>query len=613
MAFLPEFLEEIRARVALADVIGRRVKLVRRGRELLGLCPFHNEKTPSFSVVEDKGFYHCFGCGAHGDVIGFVMRHENLPFPEAVERLAGEAGITVPELSPEERVRERERHSIYSVVESTCAWFTAQLATPAGARARDYLEGRGVSAAMVETFRLGFAPEQRGALKAALAGQGISEAMMIAAGLLIQPEDSGRESYDRFRGRLIFPITDRRGRVIAFGGRILGEGEPKYLNSPETAVFHKGTHLYGYALAADRARRKRSVVAVEGYMDVIALHQAGITNAVAPLGTAITEAQIEALWRLAPEPVLCFDGDAAGRRAAFRAGERVLARLRAGHSLRFAWLPAGDDPDSLLADSGPERLRELLGRAGSLADLLWELVMGKDALATPERQAGVRQRLRELVSQIPDADLRFYFERHFQDRIWKALRAEREKGQGGKAPGAAQSRRSRDEAPSKDLAGSELSSAAESRERRLLQILLFHPKLVAEFAEEVAHLDLASQRHGTLRDAILGVIGPEGDAPADLAERLGEDEQVSRAVLDLTGQEARAKNWQGGGELGKIEAVRLEFRQILDRQQLGDLERFKREAEESFAADPSERNMEKLNSAIRMLHDAPGREEEIQD
>ncbi len=613
MAFPPEFLDEIRARVALADVIGRRVKLVRRGRELLGLCPFHNEKTPSFSVVEDKGFYHCFGCGAHGDVIGFVMRHENLPFPEAVERLAGEAGIAVPELSPEERVRERERHSIYSVVESACAWFEAQLTTPAGARARSYLEGRGVSAAMVETFHLGFAPDQRGALKTALAGQDISEAMMIAAGLLIQPEDSRRESYDRFRGRLIFPITDRRGRVIAFGGRILGEGEPKYLNSPETAVFHKGTHLYGYALAADRARRKRSVVAVEGYMDVIALHQAGITNAVAPLGTAITEAQIEALWRLAPEPVLCFDGDAAGRRAAFRAGERVLARLRAGHSLRFAWLPAGEDPDSLLSNGGPERLREVLGRAGSLADLLWELVMGKDALATPERQAGVRQRLRELVSQIPDADLRFYFERHFQDRIWKALRVDREKGQGGKASGAAQSRRSRDEAPSKDLAGSELSSTAESRERRLLQILLFHPELVAEFAEEVAQLDLASRRHGALRDAILGVIGPDGDAPADLAERLGDDEQVSRTVLDLTGQAARAKNWQGGGELGKIEAVRLEFRQILDRQQLGDLERFKREAEASFAADPSERNMEKLNSAIRMLHDAPGREEEIQD
>ena len=421
MAFPPEFLDEIRARVALTDVIGRRVKLTRRGRELLGLCPFHNEKTPSFSVVEDKGFYHCFGCGAHGDVIGFVMRHENLPFPEAVERLAGEAGIAVPQLSPEERVRERERHSIYSVVEAACAWFEAQLAAPAGAGARDYLEARGVSAAMVESFRLGFAPDARGALKAALAGQEISEAMMLAAGLLVQPEDSAREPYDRFRGRLIFPITDRRGRVIAFGGRILGAGEPKYLNSPETAVFHKGTHLYGYALAAERARRRNSVVAVEGYMDVIALHQAGITNAVAPLGTAITEAQIEALWRLAPEPVLCFDGDAAGRRAAFRAGERVLPRLRAGRSLRFAWLPAGEDPDSLLGDAGPERLREVLGRAGTLADLLWELVAGKDALATPERQAGVRQRLRELVAQIPDADLRFYFERHFQDRIWKAL------------------------------------------------------------------------------------------------------------------------------------------------------------------------------------------------
>ena len=613
MAFPPEFLDEIRARVALTDVIGRRVKLTRRGRELLGLCPFHNEKTPSFSVVEDKGFYHCFGCGAHGDVIGFVMRHENLPFPEAVERLAGEAGIAVPQLSPEERVRERERHSIYSVVEAACAWFEAQLAAPAGAGARDYLEARGVSAAMVESFRLGFAPDARGALKAALAGQEISEAMMLAAGLLVQPEDSAREPYDRFRGRLIFPITDRRGRVIAFGGRILGAGEPKYLNSPETAVFHKGTHLYGYALAAERARRRNSVVAVEGYMDVIALHQAGITNAVAPLGTAITEAQIEALWRLAPEPVLCFDGDAAGRRAAFRAGERVLPRLRAGRSLRFAWLPAGEDPDSLLGDAGPERLREVLGRAGTLADLLWELVTGKDALATPERQAGVRQRLRELVAQIPDADLRFYFERHFQDRIWKALRAARETGRGGQAPGAARGAGRRDEAPSRDLGVGELSSAPESRERRLLQILLFHPELVAEVAEEIARLDFASRRLDALRDAILGTIGAEGDAPGELAQTLGEDERVARTVLDLSGEEARAKNWQGGEERGELKAVRSELRQILDRQQLGELERFKREAEASFAADPSERNLEKLNSAVRMLHDAPGREEEIQD
>ena len=613
MAFPPEFLDEIRARVALTDVIGRRVKLTRRGRELLGLCPFHNEKTPSFSVVEDKGFYHCFGCGAHGDVIGFVMRHENLPFPEAVERLAGEAGIAVPQLSPEERVRERERHSIYSVVEAACAWFEAQLAAPAGAGARDYLEARGVSAAMVESFRLGFAPDARGALKAALAGQEISEAMMLAAGLLVQPEDSAREPYDRFRGRLIFPITDRRGRVIAFGGRILGAGEPKYLNSPETAVFHKGTHLYGYALAAERARRRNSVVAVEGYMDVIALHQAGITNAVAPLGTAITKAQIEALWRLAPEPVLCFDGDAAGRRAAFRAGERVLPRLRAGRSLRFAWLPAGEDPDSLLGDAGPERLREVLGRAGTLADLLWELVTGKDALATPERQAGVRQRLRELVAQIPDADLRFYFERHFQDRIWKALRAARETGRGGQAPGAARGAGRRDEAPSRDLGVGELSSAPESRERRLLQILLFHPELVAEVAEEIARLDFASRRLDALRDAILGTIGAEGDAPGELAQTLGEDERVARTVLDLSGEEARAKNWQGGEERGELKAVRSELRQILDRQQLGELERFKREAEASFAADPSERNLEKLNSAVRMLHDAPGREEEIQD
>ena len=315
MTFPPQFLDEIRTRVPLEGVIGKRVRLTRRGRELLGLCPFHKEKTPSFTVNEDKGFFHCFGCGEHGDVIGFVMRDEGLSFPEAVERLAGDAGLALPARDPRAEAREKQRLSLFEVVEAAAKWFEAELAGPRGAQARRYLEGRGVDEATRATFRLGYAPDSRTALRTRLEKDGVTQAMLLEAGLIIAPDD-GRAPYDRFRGRLIFPIWDRRGRVVAFGGRALGDGQPKYLNSPETPLFAKGSLLYGQHLAAPAARKAGQVIAVEGYMDAIALHQAGIAQAVAPLGTALTEQQLEGLWRLADDPVLCFDGDEAGKRAA---------------------------------------------------------------------------------------------------------------------------------------------------------------------------------------------------------------------------------------------------------------------------------------------------------
>ena len=287
MMFPPQFLDEIRARVSLADTIGRRVRLTRRGREHVGLCPFHNEKTPSFTVSEDKAFFHCFGCGEHGDVIGFAMRIDNLTFPEAVERLADAAGLPLPRQTPEDKAREKERTSLYTVLEAACAWFESQLGETVGAKARDYLNGRGLDAATIAKFRLGWAPDSRIALKRALAAEGISETMMVAAGMLIVPDDGGT-SYDRFRGRVIFPITDRGGRIVAFGGRALGDGKPKYLNSPETTLFHKGALVYGHAMARKAAREAREVVVCEGYTDVIALHRAGFENTVAPLGTALT-------------------------------------------------------------------------------------------------------------------------------------------------------------------------------------------------------------------------------------------------------------------------------------------------------------------------------------
>src|SRR5260370_25158747 len=354
MAFPPGFLDELRARLSLSDVVGRKVSLTRRwGSEYAGLCPFHNEKTPSFTVNDRKGFCHCFGCGAHGDAVGFVMKTEGLSFPEAVEKLAREVGLPVPRATPAERERADRVATLQQFAEEAARWFQQQPRLPAGGQGLDYLRGRGVEQATSDDFRLGFAPDSRDGLLAALKREGVPVDKIVEAGLAIQPDDD-REPYDRFRGRVMFPINDRRGRVIAFGGRVMGAGEPKYLNSPETPLFHKGATLYCLDRARMAATQDQPVVVAEGYMDVIALQDAGFVGAVAPLGTALTEGQLGELWKLAAEPYLCFDGDNAGRRAAARAAERALPLLRAGKSLRFLVLPAGEDPATLIPATPPD-------------------------------------------------------------------------------------------------------------------------------------------------------------------------------------------------------------------------------------------------------------------
>lgn len=315
MAFPPQFLDELRARLPVSEVVGRKVRLVRKGREHSGLCPFHNEKTPSFTVNDEKAFYHCFGCGQHGDVITFVMETEGLSFPEAVERLASQAGLQVPQSSPEERERAKVRNTLYDVVEQVCAWYEDNLRQTGGREALDYLRGRGFTEETIRTFRLGYSPDGRGRLLQAMEAKGIRKDQLVEAGLIKLPEGGG-DPRDYFFNRVMFPISDGRGRVIAFGGRILGDGQPKYLNSPETPLFHKGRNLYNFAMAREASRDLGTVIVAEGYTDVIALAQAGLPNAVAPLGTAVTEEQIGLLWRVADEPVLCFDGDTAGERAA---------------------------------------------------------------------------------------------------------------------------------------------------------------------------------------------------------------------------------------------------------------------------------------------------------
>src|SRR6266851_2603535 len=421
MAFPPGFLDELRSRIPLGDLVGRRVRLTRRGREQAGLCPFHNEKTPSFYVVEDKGFFHCFGCGAHGDAIGFVMRADNLDFIEAVERLAGEAGIAVPQQTSQERERAQRQKTLLEALAATADFYEAQLWSPTGSRAREYLARRGLDDETIRRFRLGWAPEDRQALRRAL-GAEYPEALLQEAGLQRLPEDGG-SPYDYFRGRVIFPIGDRAGRTIAFGGRTLGDDQPKYLNSPDTPLFEKGRVLYAWAQARANLGRApegaAGVIVVEGYMDVIALHHAGFGGAVAPLGTALTEMQLHELWRLSPEPVLCFDGDSAGQRAALRALFRALPLLTPGHSLRFAALPPGEDPDSLVRGAGPTAVAEVLAAARPLSEMLWQAELDARPIDTPERRADLEHRLMAQAGLIADRTVQNEYRRFLRDRLFQ--------------------------------------------------------------------------------------------------------------------------------------------------------------------------------------------------
>jgi DNA primase len=511
MSIAPEFVDELRSRLSIASVIGGRVRLQKRGRDHTGLCPFHKEKTPSFTVSEEKGFFHCFGCGAHGDVVGFVMRSDNLSFPEAVERLARDAGMQVPASTPEERQREEQRATLHSALEAAAAWFEAQLRAGIGRPGLDYFKRRGLQDETIARFRLGYAPDSRSGLKDALAKAGIGEALMLDAGLIIRPEE-GRTTYDRFRGRVMFPIADRRGRVIAFGGRILDQGEPKYLNSPETALFHKGRTLYGQAQAARAARESGEIVVCEGYMDVIALAEAGFAGAVAPLGTALTEGQIAELWRLVPEPILCFDGDAAGQRAAARAVERALPLLQPGKSLRFAVLPPGEDPDTLIRARGPAAMREVLAEARPLIDLLWDQELEKGPTDTPERRAGFRLRLRDRVRLIAERT------------VHEGYRAEVERRMAAAFAGPPTAR-GRPFTPQKgrpgavEIGGMGARAGTKGLERQpeevVLALLVNHPHLAAAHGEELAQANFRAGGLDKLRQAIIDLAAGHPDLDSE--------------------------------------------------------------------------------------------------
>lgn len=516
MRFPPSFLDEIRQRLPVSEVVGRRVKLKKQGREWRGLSPFNAEKTPSFYVNDQKGFYHCFSSGKHGDQFRFLMETEGLSFPEAVERLANDAGLPLPKVSVEEVQRAEKAKTLHEVMELAARFFQERLQDRVGARARGYLAGRGLGAQTQLQFRLGYAPAERFALKEHLGSKGVPVDDMIAAGLLVHGEDIP-VPYDRFRDRVMFPIADLRGRVVAFGGRALEKDVPaKYLNSPETDLFHKGSLLYNAFAAREAAHRTNRIIAVEGYVDVIAMVMAGLAETVAPLGTALTEGQLDLLWRMAPEPILLFDGDKAGRRAAYRAVDIALPLLRPGRSLAFATLPEGQDPDDLIRSSGRDTMDAILAQAQPLASVLWMRETEAGVFSTPEKRAALEARLAEVIAGIGDESVR----RHYRDDmfgrlsdLFRPLQRER-RGQARPAPGAGWRAGGRglavpDHRPSPALMASALvrgpRAAIPMREALILAALVNHPWLIDGREEDIAGLDLRHPQAEGLKQALLDV------------------------------------------------------------------------------------------------------------
>lgn len=431
MEISSRFLDQLRNAVPLSEVVGQRVRLSRAGREFKGCCPFHHEKTPSFTVNDDKQFYHCFGCGAHGDVIGFVMSHDNLSFVEAVEMLAGRAGLSMPRQSPEEVKKAKESKSLYALMDRACKLMQGELYKSENAVALSYLHERGVSDDLIAAFRIGYAPDNGQSLRQQLLEEGFTDSQMVESGVIRQGKGSN-QPYAFFRQRIMFPVGDRRGRVIAFGGRILPDhlrppdrGDftpPKYINSPDTPLFSKSRSIYGESHARQAAGDGDVPVVVEGYMDVIALFHAGWRAAVAPLGTALTEEQILGLWGMmrgeVKAPVLCFDGDSAGQRAAERAAERILPLLKPGLSAQFVFMPEGEDPDTLARSAGAEGLGRVLNCAMPLIDFIWRAQTAGRRLDTPEEKAALATTLEDLASRVPDRTVQHYYRQAFRDKLF---------------------------------------------------------------------------------------------------------------------------------------------------------------------------------------------------
>lgn len=570
MRFPDRFLDDIRDRLRISEVVGQRVQFDKKKTnaargDYWGCCPFHGEKTPSFHCEDRKGRYYCFGCGASGDHFRFLTELDGVNFHEAVEVLASQAGLPMPVMDKREQEREEKRKSLFDVMALAADFFRAQLHEPEGANARAYLRDRGLSPQIQQEFGIGFAPDSRNALKQFLVENGVEGSQIEACGL-VNHGDGIAVSYDKFRGRVMFPIPDSRGRVIAFGGRALAhDALAKYMNSPETELFHKSNVLYNFARARKPAYDQKQVIAAEGYMDVIALHAAGFENAVAPLGTALTERQMELLWRMHSEPVLCFDGDNAGLKAAHRAVDMILPNIQPGRSVRFAMLPEGKDPDDLIRDEGAEAMREVINAALPLAEMLWNREIASGIHNTPERKAELQSRLRQIVGSIRDESVRYHYDQDMRDRLKGYFSPVEQSfkpsygsgssyrgnpaGYGGQRQGKASGRKF---SASPSLLGSQLVKKGHGgmslREAALVGGLIFHPALGVEFFDEVGELELKHKDAATLQSIFLDCFANwqgEGDHPDVASIENTIRGRGAVALLESVRQQLTANNlWQ---------------------------------------------------------------------
>ncbi|HXZ15519.1 MAG TPA: DNA primase [Roseiarcus sp.] len=606
MKFPPFFLDEIRARLPVSEVVARRVKLKKQGREWAGLSPFKVEKTPSFFVNDQKGFYHDFSSGKHGDIFRFVMETEGLSFPEAVERLAGLAGVPMPRPTSAEVVEENARASLLDVLAAAARLFEANLQAPIGARARGYLSDRGLGPAVQQRFSLGYAASDRYALRDALAAQGVGADRMIEAGLLIHGEGIA-VPYDRFRDRVMFPIHDRGGRVVAFGGRAMEPGaKAKYLNSPETPLFHKGSLLFNHHRARKAAHDSREIVVVEGYIDAIAMSDAGFPNVVAPLGTALTPDQCALIWAMADEPILCFDGDNAGRKAAFRAIETALPLIASGKSLRFVLLPEGQDPDDLIRANGAPAMAEALKGARPLADMLFLREAEDRALDTPESRAALEKRLLDAVAAIADETLR----RHYQADVKRRLAALFGDGRAteGRTGGPRPSRAGRrsgafpPRGPRIGVAETPLppqerlarKAREPAREIAILAIALGHPALLEAHWEAFATLEFAAPKLARFRDALLAAPPEALDSSEALAEAMRTSGQSAERDRILSEAAKSPAWWCVRAEAAASDAEQVLKQSLALHQRSGALNRELKLAERSLADEPNEQNFARL-------------------
>jgi DNA primase len=612
MRYGQALLEEILRRTDIVQLVGRRVKLSRKGRVFWGCCPFHKEKSPSFKVENERRTYKCFGCGAGGDAFKWLTETEGLTFPEAVERLAGEAGVELPKWTADDELREAKRKTLYEIAELACVFFEEQLRTRGGEAARRYFASRGVDEATIKTFRLGYAPDSNAALIQYLQAKNVPPEDMVAAGVA-RPAEEGRPVRDFFFNRVMFPIGDARGRIVAFGARALeADAKPKYLNTGETTLFSKGHMLYNFATARGAAIKAGTIVVAEGYMDVIALVRAGFEAAVAPLGTALTENQLALLWRTAPEPILAFDGDEAGLKAAHRAARLSLPHLAPGHSLRFAFLPAGEDPDSLFKNQGAAAVKQVLEAAEPLSKVLWRAeTEGKD-FSTPERRAGLERSLAEIIAQITDGKIADYYRREFDEKVFEAFKRRKPQAGGGRGEfrkgqrdprGAFRSQPMETVSPAVRnslLARSGQGGAVRVKENEVADLLLAAPELASVHGELLAALPFSEPLLDRLRHELLNLAASgfrlENQRLEDHFVRSGQTGLVERLRRSRQGTWASEQDRAAGGHADDVEAHFLRAARQL--QEMAELEPERKRAVERFNREATEDNWHDVQRLI---------------